>query len=306
MIWKNKKIAIIQGGLGPEKEISYKTAQSVKRVLEKEPCSLIAIEADKNLSQNLVDHSPDLAFLAVHGPFGEDGCVQAICELLRLPYTGSGILSSSICMDKLFFKKFMIKNKIPTPDFIEKVNSSFVFENSLPFPLVVKSSHGGSTLGTYIVQREESLHEAIKKAESFGTSLFLEQFISNGKEIAVSFLDGKILTPLEIVPKGGVYDFKRKYTKGETEYFVPARLKPKILEKIKILSEKIVDLAEVRTYARLDFIVDKNDCPWFLEVNTLPGLTETSLLPKSADYDGISFSQLIQTILTNAQTDYSI
>lgn len=321
MIWKNKKIAIIQGGLGPERDISYKTARAVESVLINEPCSFIKIEADKSLSQNLIDNSPDLAFLAVHGLFGEDGCVQAVCELLHLPYTGSGILSSSICMDKLFFKKFLIKNKIPTPDFIEKNNhphflksfsvsqkTSFsdFSENSFHFPLVVKSSHGGSTLGTYIVQTKEALKEALKKAESFGSSVFLEQFIFKGKEVAVSFLDGQILTPLEIVPKGDFYDFKRKYTKGETEYFIPARLKPKVIERIKILSEKIINLAEVRTYARLDFIIDKNDSPWFLEINTLPGLTETSLLPKSADYDGISFSQVIKIILEKAQTDYSV
>ena len=166
---------------------------------------------------------------------------------------------------------------------MEKTSSSATFENSFRFPVVLKSSHGGSSLGTYIVHTKESLHEAVRKVECLGGgALFLEKCISNGREVAVSFLDGRILTPLEIVPRGGFYDFKRKYTKGESEYFIPPRLKPQIIEKIKILSEKIIHLAEVRTYARLDFIVDKNNCPWFLEINTLPGLTETSLLPKSA------------------------
>ena len=321
MIWKNKKIAIIQGGQGPERDISYKTAQAVENILKNESCSFIKIEADKSLSQNLINHSPDLSFLAVHGLFGEDGCIQAICEFLRLPYTGSGILASSLCMNKLFFKKLLIKYKIPTPDFREtdskssflkallssqKASASNFSKDSFCFPLVVKSSHGGSTLGTYIVQTKETLIEALKKAESFGTSVFLEQFISNGKEVAVSFLNGQILTPLEIVPKGGFYDFKRKYTKGETEYFIPARLNPRVMEKIKILSKKIIKLSGVRVYARLDFIIDEYDNPWLLEVNTLPGLTESSLLPKSASYDGISFSHLIKIILEKAQTDYLI
>ena len=130
MIWKNKKIAIIQGGPGPEKKISYKTAQAVKQVLDQEPCSCTVLEADKKLYQNLLNDPPDLAFLAVHGLFGEDGCVQAICELLRIPYTGSGILASSLCMNKLFFKKLLIKNKLPIPDFKEIKGS----DNSLPFP----------------------------------------------------------------------------------------------------------------------------------------------------------------------------
>ena len=302
MNWKNKKIAIIQGGPGPEREISYKTAQAVKKVLEQEPCSSFLIEADKNLPQNLLKHSPDLAFLAVHGIFGEDGCAQAICELLRIPYTGSGILASSLCMNKLFFKKFLIKNKIPTPDFKE-ISESNDFSS---LPLVVKSSHGGSTLGTYIVKTNKSLKEAITKAKCFGTSVFVETFIPKGKEIAVSFFNGEVLTPLEIVPKGGFYDFKRKYTKGQSSYFIPARLEAKVIEKIKILSKKVIDLTEVRTYGRLDFIIGEDNKPWLLEVNTLPGLTETSLLPKSAKYDGISFSHLIKKILENAQTDYSL
>ena len=124
--------------------------------------------------------------------------------------------------------------------------------------------------------------------------------------MAVSFLNGKILTPLEIVPKGGFYDFKRKYTKGQSAYFLPARLNPRVIEKIKILSKKVIELTEVRSYGRVDFIIGENDSPWILEVNTLPGLTQTSLLPKSANYDGISFSQLIKLILENAQTDYSL
>lgn len=319
MIWKDKKIAVIQGGRGPEREISYKTAQAVENILKNESCSFVKIEADKNLSQNLINYSPDLSFLAVHGLFGEDGCVQAICEFLSLPYTGSGVMASAICMNKLFFKRLLIKHKIPTPDFREidskssflkaflssqKTSDAGTLKDSFRFPLVVKSSHGGSTLGTYIVQTKETLIESLKKAESFGSSVFLEQFISNGKEVAVSFLDGQILTPLEIVPKGGVYDFKRKYTKGETEYFIPARLSPIVMEKIKILSKKIIKLSGVRTYARLDFIIDEQNSPWLLEVNTLPGLTETSLLPKSANYDGIPFSHIIKIILGKAQTDY--
>lgn len=303
MKWKNKKIAIVQGGPSPEREISLQTAQAVGRVLDKEPCSYFFVEGDKNFSQTLLEKKPDVVFLALHGLFGEDGCAQAVCELLRIPYTGSGILTSSLCMDKLFFKKFLVKNKIPIPDFKEADGR----DNSFPFPVVVKSSHGGSTLGTYIVKTKKSLKQAIKKARDFGgVSVFMEQFIPEGKEIAVSFLAGRILTPLEIVPKGGLYDFKRKYTKGETRYVIPPRLDPSVIERIKVLSKKVINLTGVRGYGRLDFLIAKNNQPWLLEVNTLPGLTETSLLPKSANYDGISFSQVIKTILEKAQTDYSL
>lgn len=299
---KNKKIALIQGGPGPEKDISHKSAQAVKKILEKHTRFVFPIEADKNLCESLIRYKPDLAFLAVHGVFGEDGLVQSVCELLRLPYTGSGVLASALCMDKLFFKKFLRQNKIPTPEFQEIKEGKI----NLPFPLVVKSSHGGSSLGTYIVKTKTAFKEAVWKAEKLSGSVFAEQFIPKGSEIAVSFLGETVLTPLEIVPKGGFYDFKRKYTKGQSEYFLPARLDGEVIETLKVLSKKVIKLTGLRAYGRLDFIVDKENQPWLLEANTLPGLTATSLLPKSARYDGISFSHLIEIILSLAQTDYSL
>ena len=305
MKWKNKKIALICGGAGPESQISRQSARAVSRVLSKRPCSFSVIEAGRGLCQNLESYSPDIAFLATHGRGGEDGLPQAVCELLALPYTGSGVLSSALCMDKLFFKKLLKNFKIPTPDWLKiedpkNLKRSAGFEK---FPFMVKASHGGSTLGTYIVRTERALKTSVRKAAALGASVFLEDFISDGKEIAVSFLNGRILTPLEIVPKGGFYDFKRKYTKGETQYFIPARLNPKVLSKIKAVAAQAAALAEIRSYGRLDFIVDTQNRPYLLEANTLPGLTEHSLLPKSAAYDGVSFPRLIEMILEGARTD---
>ena len=299
---KGKKVVLIQGGFSPEKEISRKTSQCVEKVLKTLPCSYFVAEADGTLLQRLQEEKPDLAFLGVHGTYGEDGSIQSLCEFLKIPYTGSGILASALCMDKLFFKNLLLKNKIATPDFTV-VPSLQKIPPIKKYPVVVKASHGGSTLGTCIVQNSKALSTALEKAKKGGRYVFLEEYISQGMEIAVSYLKGQILTPVEIVPKSGFYDYKHKYETGQTDYILPPRLNPMVVEKIKIISEKVISLTDVRGYARLDFIV-KEDAPWLLELNTLPGLTETSLLPKSAKKDGFNFPQVIEMILSAATLDY--
>ena len=302
---KYKKIALVQGGLGSEKEISLMSAKAVAKAFDKIGYKYFTATADHNLFQTLQLEKPDLAFLAVHGLYGEDGIIQSICEFLKIPYTGSGILSSSLCMDKIALKKLLLKYKIPLPDF-EIATSNKKTQKAFSYPLVVKSSHGGSSLGTYIVKQQKDLLTALKKAKQIGSPVFIEDYIKESKEVAVSFLDGKILTPVEIKPKGRFYDYKRKYTKGQSLYYTPPKLDPFVIEKTKSLAKKIFQIVNVRSYARADFLIEKNKIPWLLEVNTLPGLTEQSLLPKSAKYDGISFVELIKIITLSAQTDYQL
>ena len=285
-----------------EREISRQTARCVEKVLKTFPGSYFTVEADGGLFQRLQAEKPDRAFLGVHGIYGEDGLIQAVCELLKIPYTGSGLLASAVCMDKLFFKNLLLKNKIPTPAF-QPVRSPRDIPAKGKYPLTVKASHGGSTLGTFIVKSPEELPPALKKAKALGRSVFIEDFLSGGKEVAVSWLNGRLLTPVEIVPESGFYDYKHKYETGHTDYILPPRLPPLVTERLKALSEKVIALTDVRGYARLDFIV-KDDTPWLLELNTLPGLTETSLLPKSARRDGMDFPKVIETILSAARLDY--
>ena len=300
---EKKNVALVQGGPGPENQISLISAKAVAKALDQLGYSYFFALADENLPQLLVSKRPDLVFLAVHGVYGEDGLLQSLCEYLKVPYTGSGVLASSLCMDKIFLKNFFLKHKFPTPDF-HIVDSSWNSKRVSSYPVVVKSSHGGSSLGTYIVKGEKDLLPAIEKAKQMGASVFIEEYMADCRELAVSFLDGQILTPIEIEPKGGVYDYKRKYVKGESSYFLPPRMDPFVIEKIKSLSEKVFQSVNVRAYARADFLLQENKVPWLLEVNTLPGLTEHSLLPKSAQYDGIEFNQLIKKILQLADTDY--
>ena len=285
-----------------EGDISRKTAQCVERVLKTFPGSYFTVEVDAALFQRLQEEKPDTAFLGVHGTYGEDGLVPAVCELLKIPYTGSGLLASALCMDKLFFKNLLLKNKIATPPF-QPVHSFQALPAVEKYPAVVKASHGGSTLGTFIVKGPEGLPAALKKAKTLGRFVFIEDFLSGGKEVAVSWLNGRILTPVEIIPESGFYDYKHKYETGRTDYVLPPRLPPLVTERLKVISEKVIALTGVRGYARLDFIV-KDNTPWLLELNTLPGLTETSLLPKSAQRDGMDFPKVIETILSTARLDY--
>lgn len=298
-----KKIALVQGGLGTEQKISEISAKAVARALDQLNYNYFIAPADQNLPQLLISQKPDLVFLAVHGVYGEDGLLQSLCEFLKIPYTGSGVLASSLCMDKIFLKKFLLKNKIPTPDF-HVVDANWSVAQVRSYPVVVKASHGGSSLGTFIVKKEKEMLSACQQAKSLGASVFIEDYLTNCKELAVSFLDGQILTPVEIEPKGGFYDYKRKYVKGESSYFTPPRLDPFVVEKLKHLSQNIFKLTNVRSYARADFLLEGKKTLWLLEVNTLPGLTQHSLLPKSAQHDGIKFPQLIDKIISLAQTDY--
>ncbi len=300
---RSKNIALVQGGQGPEADVSLISAKAVAKALDQLGYKYFTALANEKLPQALISKKPDLVFLAVHGVYAEDGLIQSLCEYLKIPYTGSGVLTSSLCMDKIFLKQFVLKHKISIPDF-HVLDAKWNFKKTLSYPVVVKSSHGGSSIGTSIVKEEKELMPAVKKAKQLGAKVFIEEYMDDCKEIAVSFLDGQILTPIEIQPKGGFYDYKRKYVKGESAYFVPPRAAPFVMEKIKSMAQKVFQITNVRAYARADFLLQKDNTPWLLEVNTLPGLTESSLLPKSAHYDGITFPRLIQKIIQMADTDY--
>ena len=303
---KIKKVALIQGGLGAEREISLMSAKSVAKAFDEMNIPYTLIESDMDLTKKLKQLNPDCAFLAVHGQYAEDGTLQGICEYLKIPYTGSGILASTLCMDKCFFKDYISRYGIPTPDYqnlnLENQNPQEV-EINIPLPVVIKPSREGSTLGISICKKKEELVPALKKALQYDKKILVESYIE-GMEVAVSLLTEKTLTPVEIVPKDGFYDYTNKYQSEETKYILPPRLDEKIIKQCKEIVCQTAHLSHIRTYCRLDFIIKNKTSPLVLEMNTLPGLTTHSLLPKSAQHDGINFNMLVLKILQGARLDY--
>ena len=302
-----KQVALIQGGLGAEKEISLVSAAAVAKALKALNIPYTIVSANEDLASTLIKLQPDCAFLAIHGKYAEDGLVQALCEYLKIPYTGSGVMASAVCMNKGFFKDYIRRCSLPTPKYqILNLKKKPEIKNSdiqLSLPVVVKPSREGSSIGVSICRQSEELIPALQKAKKYDTQVLVEEYIE-GMELACSFLNGKVLSPIEICPKSDFYNYKNKYTSGATEYILPARLPQEVIEQCKKITFEIQQLLNIRSYCRADFILQNNKVPLLLEVNTLPGLTELSLLPKSAQYDGIDFVNLIQQIVQGAALDY--
>lgn len=306
-IAKKKKgiiIGVICGGISSEREISLKTGEGIYNALVNNGynAKLIDFKGD-NIS---VFSDIDIAFLALHGKYGEDGSVQGILELFKIPYTGSGILASSLAIDKIFSKKFFVFEKIPTPEYIEINSVSNMDINKIKneikkdigYPLVVKPSREGSTIGITIVENENEFESAVNFARIYDNRILIEKFIS-GRLLTVSIIGDKpiALPIIEIKPKSGFYDFKSKYTVGLTEYIIPACLDDETESKVKELSLKAHNNLGCYGVSRVDLILDKNMVPYVLEINTMPGMTETSLVPKAAAAVGISFEKLVEIIL---------
>jgi len=293
----------MMGGLSREREISLRTGKAILKALSEKGYTVIAIDVRDDITEKLVKEKVECAFLALHGRFGEDGAIQGMLELMRIPYTGSGVLASALAMHKIMAKKFFQCEKIPTPAFEafqkEEIKRGLQKNISLSLPLVVKPAREGSTLGISIVQRGEELSPALEKAGEYDEEIFVEEFMK-GREITVGILEEIPLPVIEIVPKSGFYDYHSKYTKGETQYILPARI-----PREKYLYAQEISLRTFRTLgcsgvARVDLMTDENENPFVIDVNTMPGMTETSLLPKAASYAGIPFEDLVERILLGA------
>jgi D-alanine-D-alanine ligase len=301
-----KKICVLQGGLSAEREVSKNTAKAFSKALDELGYSYQVIDVNEDLPRVLNDLKPDLVLNALHGKFGEDGTVQGICEYLKIPYSGSGVLASALTMDKIKTKQVLAQEGIPTApfqvlNFKEKIYTAKDIRIALPF--VVKPSREGSSVGVTICRKTEEIEPALKYARKHDYKVLIEDFIP-GSEITVPILKGKALTPIEIVPNEHFYDYEHKYTKGKTNYLLPPNQEERIIQTLKLMAEKIFVALDLRGYGRIDFMLDKTGNPFLLEVNPLPGCTETSLLPKSAAYEGILFKEVIQILIDTAALDY--
>jgi D-alanine-D-alanine ligase len=300
---KKKRVAVMMGGLSREREISLKTGKAILKALTEKGYTVTPIDVGGDITEKLVKEKIECAFLAFHGRFGEDGTIQGMLELMRIPYTGSGVLASALAMHKIMSKKFFRCEKIPTPRFEvfqrEEIKKDLLKKISLPLPVVVKPAREGSTIGVSIVQKDEELGPALKRAGEYDEEILVEEFMK-GKEITVGILEDIPLPIIEIVPKSGFYDYHSKYTKGETQYILPARISRERYLYAQEISLKAFQILGCSGVARVDLMTDENENPFVIDVNTMPGMTETSLLPKAASYAGIPFEDLVERILLEA------
>ena len=301
-----KKILILGGGISKERSISIQTAKAVLSALEKKNYKAIICEPDGNLTNIIKKFKPDVVFNALHGRFGEDGYIQAILENKKIKYTHSGVLASSIAMDKEISKKIFIKNNILTPKYIKynfaeklspKKNLISMIEKKLNFPVVIKPINEGSSLNVYICNKRNIIKN-LKKLSHY-KEILMEKFIP-GREIQVAIMGKKKLGAIELKPKRKFYDYEAKYnSKAKTKHIIPVELSKKNLNKIMNIALKTHNLIGCQGVTRSDFKFNKNKF-YLLEINTQPGMTKLSLVPEIAEYAGISFIELIEWIIKNA------
>jgi len=295
------KIGVLLGGNSAEREVSLASGKAISA-------------ACKELGHNVLDLDPqfdvrllvpdlltvDLVFNGLHGGDGENGVIPGFLQSLGVKYTGSKTEASAICMDKRISKALVHRKDLLTPNWVSLANNDpLPSVGDMVFPVVIKPNDQGSTIGLTVVKDESELDDAIELARQFANVVLIEEFIV-GKEITVTVIGDKAYPIVEIVPSHGLYDYECKYNQGMTEYFCPANIDKDLTKAIQESALKIHKLLGCRHYSRADFRLDENGKAWFLELNTLPGMTETSLVPKAAKASGLSFPELIQTIINEA------
>jgi D-alanine-D-alanine ligase len=299
---KSKKIGVLFGGLSAERAVSLKSGAAVHQALVAQGYNAVAIDVGRDLAEVLKREGVEVAFIALHGRYGEDGCVQGLLELLQIPYTGSGVLASALAMHKLYSKQSFAASGILTAPFRHFRRGETVTVAELPFglPLVVKPVQEGSSVGVSIVREESHLAAALEEAFRYDEEILVEQYIK-GQEVQIGILDEKPVGAIEIVPKKEFYDFEAKYTDGLAEHFFPARLEPTLYEKAQQIGLAAHRALGCKGYSRVDLLVTHvGDC-YVLEVNTLPGMTALSLMPEiAAKGAGLSFEAFVSQIIESA------
>jgi len=309
-----EKIAVLMGGRSLEREISLMSGERVCSALSDLGYKVVPLDLTPALVQTLRSERPDAAYIALHGKFGEDGAIQELLEFLGIPYTGPGVMSSALAWDKPLAKRLFAAEEIPTPPWVTLTADAFkqmgaasaldlVPERVGAFPLAVKPSRQGSGLGLARVESAEELAEALLAALGYDDSAMIEKWV-DGCVLAVSVFDAedgpRVLPPVEIVAKGGIFDFGAMYTAGQTDYFAPARLDASVMREVTRIAASVHTLLECRDVSRVDMVVDADGTPWVLECNTSPGMTELSLLPMAAAADGMSLTDVTDRLVRAA------
>jgi D-alanine-D-alanine ligase len=304
------RVAVLKGGRSLERQVSLRSGARVEDALARLGHEVVAIDAGLDLIRRLRESAPEAAFIAMHGRDGEDGTVQELLEILGVPYTGSGVLACLRATDKVLAKHLMLEAGIPTPDFVAFSETAFrglgaaetlaPIEERLGFPLVVKPSSQGSALGIKFARRAADVPAALVAAFSYDSRVLLERHV-DGRDLAVSILDGQPLPVVEALPRDEpFYDFEARYEIGRTEFVCPAELPGGLDRQTQELALRAYELLGCSGFARVDLMLSRDGELTVLEANVVPGLTETSLLPQAAEAAGIGFDELVGRMLEPA------
>lgn len=304
LVPKDKKIGVLYGGMSNEREVSLRSGKNCHDALLRLGYSKVElIDVDKNIAKTLSDKGIEVAYIALHGKYGEDGCIQGLLEISGIPYTGCGPMASAVSMDKHMTKQALSGTKIPLIKSIMVQSPDEVKDGiELNYPVMVKPSTEGSSIGMTKVETPDELYTAVVKAFECATGVLIEEFLE-GVSITIGVLDlnsETIATPiLELRPKTGWYDYEAKYTKGLTEFILPAELSPEVTKIAQDFAIKAHKGVMASGMSRVDFLV-VGDTPYLLEINTIPGMTDTSDLPAQSQEMGISYDELVQIILNSS------
>jgi len=303
---KNIHIALLKGGMSSEREVSLVSGREVEKALVEAGYQVTAIDVGHDVATKLQEANPDVAFNALHGTYGEDGCIQGLLEILQIPYTHSGVLASALAMNKQQTKYLLEGSGILCPKGkIIKTSHILNDQITIPRPFVIKPIDEGSSVGVFIINEGDNLPS--EKDLAAYDEMLVEQFIP-GREITAGVTDDYPLSVTEIRPKDGFYDYKNKYTDGMTEHVVPAPIDQRIYDEALAITAKAHKVLGCRGLSRADFRYDDTGDGklYLLEVNTHPGLTPLSLAPEMAEYCGIGFKGLLEYLVENARCDHFI
>jgi D-alanine-D-alanine ligase len=296
---KQKQVAVLLGGLSSEREVSLESGNAVLRALQSRGYRVVAVDVDRLVAQRLLEHKVEVAFIALHGRHGEDGCIQGLLEAMNIPYTGTGVIGSALGMDKVMCKRLFDVAHIPTTKWRYPASRAAAVE--LGVPLVVKPRAEGSSVGVTVVRRMEELDEALARAGK--APALLERFVK-GRELQVAVLGhgeaARCLGSVEVRPAEGIYDYAAKYLRNDTRYLVPAPVPAEVQARLAETAVAVHRLLECSGATRTDMLWDGEGEPLVLEINTLPGLTGHSLLPKIAAHQGMSYEDLVEALLLDA------
>lgn len=298
------KVAVLMGGKSAEREISLLSGNAVLAALKNNGVDAHGIDVDETIVDNLLAGKYQCVFIVLHGRGGEDGTMQGLLEVMKLPYTGSGVMASSLAMDKLKTKLIWLASGLPTPDFciLDSEESCAKALYKLGLPIIIKPVLEGSSIGMSKVEKEDEMILAWKKAQQCGGTVIAEKWIE-GTEYTAAFLDDQVLPMIKLKTPHQFYDYDAKYEASDTQYICPCGLSAEDESRLADLVRKAFTAVNVRAWGRVDFMIDAQNKPWLIEVNTVPGMTSHSLVPMAAKEAGISFDDLVMRVLSTAHCE---